>query len=130
MNSRRSIKLIRLTIISIPLKKIKARVWASQFFEEELYHFGFFSGLKDEIAAAVSLYNPTSLKQTYKLARQIEKSLESQSRMLKPICSLSSSPTLFKPFKSREEPVSSSLPVPQKISDSTKLLSLDQKRAL
>jgi hypothetical protein len=34
---------------------------------------------------AVILYNPTTLKEAYKLARRVEKSLESHSKMLKPL---------------------------------------------
>jgi Ty3 transposon capsid-like protein len=52
----------------INYERVKARVAARQFSDEEYYLLGFISGLKDEIADVVLLYNPTTLKQAYKLA--------------------------------------------------------------
>jgi hypothetical protein len=60
-------------------------VAASQYTDEEYYLLRFLSGLNDEIANAVILYNPTTLKEAYKLARRVGKSLESHSKMLKPL---------------------------------------------
>jgi hypothetical protein len=45
---------------------------------------GFLSGLNEEIANTVTLYNPTTLKQAYKIAKQVEKSLASQVRSKNP----------------------------------------------
>jgi Ty3 transposon capsid-like protein len=58
-------------------ERIKARVVSHQYSEEEYYLLGFLSALKEKIADVVILYNPVTLKQAYKLARQIEKSLHS-----------------------------------------------------
>jgi hypothetical protein len=45
----------------------------------------FLSGLKNEIANAIILYNPLNLKEAYKLTRQKEKkkSLDSKSKLFK-----------------------------------------------
>jgi hypothetical protein len=96
---------------------------------------GFLSGLKEEIADVILLYNPTILKQAYKLSRQIEKSLGSQTRMLKPL-------TKNMPYSSAIVPTKTFKPSTDKSalgandnskaldSNSTKTLTLDQKRAL
>jgi Ty3 transposon capsid-like protein len=62
---------------------LKARVIGKQYSDEEYYLLGFLSGLNKEISDDVILYNPTTLKQAYKLARQIEKSLESHNKVIK-----------------------------------------------
>jgi Ty3 transposon capsid-like protein len=66
-------------------ERIKARVSANKFSEEEFYLLGFLGGLKQEITDAIILHNPTTLKNAYKLARQIEKSLDSQQKLFKPL---------------------------------------------
>jgi Ty3 transposon capsid-like protein len=112
-------------------ERIRARVSARQYSDEEFYVLGFLSGLKDEIANTVLLYNPVTLKHAYKLARQIEKSLSSQTRMLKlSYKQFSSSSFTSLPFKSEKLDITSSdsskpLSVPN-----TKSLTLDQKKSL
>jgi Aspartyl protease len=72
-------------IIINSYERIKARVSANKLSEEEFYLLGFLGGLKEEIADAIILHNPTTLKSAYKLARQIEKSLDSQQKLFKPL---------------------------------------------
>jgi Retroviral aspartyl protease/Ty3 transposon capsid-like protein len=114
-------------------ERIKARITARQFSDEEYYLLGFLSGLKDEIADAVILYNPTTLKQAYKLARQIEKALDSQSRMIKPAAKSFSSTVLpsrsFLPKNDKPLPVTNDvIKTPSPAPNNS--LSLDQKRTL
>jgi hypothetical protein len=81
----------------------------------------------------VLLYIPTTLKQVYKLARQVEKSIDSHNKMFKHLPKPSySSPFQPKTYKSREDPVpfSSSLPTQPIVQNSTKQLTLDQKITL
>jgi Ty3 transposon capsid-like protein len=65
-------------------ERIKARVAANHYTYEQYYLLGFLSGLKDEISDVVILYEPKTLKQAYKLVRQVEHSIESHNHMLKP----------------------------------------------
>jgi Retroviral aspartyl protease/Ty3 transposon capsid-like protein len=114
---------------------IKARVSAKQYIDEEFYHLGLLSGLRDEIAYAVLLYNPQILKQAFKLARQIEKSLDSQIKLFKPTTkffSHASSTPQFKTFKSKEDKTAPNNIEGPKVSESssTTNLTLEQKRTL
>jgi Retroviral aspartyl protease/Retrotransposon gag protein len=129
------------------LGRIKARVISHQYSKEEYYLLGFLSGLKEEIADAVILYNPVTLKHAYKLARQIEKSLHSQSRMRQIEKSLHSQSRMLNPFnkhvlyspvtsnvaqtKPRDDKIGSSLTDNIKITDPiANPLTLEQKRSL
>jgi hypothetical protein len=94
----------------------------------------FLSGLNDEITDVVLLYNQTTLKQAYKLSQQIEKSLNSQSRMnkshVKPFnhtSSLSHRNLKFKDDKIVQGNVENSKPVD---SSTTQPLTIDKKRSL
>jgi Retroviral aspartyl protease/Ty3 transposon capsid-like protein len=114
-------------------ERIKVRVLAKQYAKEEFYLLGFLSGLNEEIADDVLLYSPTTLKQVYKLARQVEKSIDSHNKMFKHLPKPSySSPFQPKTYKSREDPVpsSSSLPTQPIVQNLTKQLTLDQKKTL
>jgi hypothetical protein len=112
---------------------VKTRVAASRYTDEEYYLLGFLNGLKDEIAYFVILYKPTNLKEAYKLARQVERSLESHNRMLRPVVKpYFQNSSHFKTIKSRED---QSVPVPTALNRSTdptnpKPLTLDQKKAM
>jgi Retroviral aspartyl protease len=112
---------------------LRARVSANQYSDEEYYLLGFLSGLKDEISDVVLLYNPTSLKQAYKLARHVECSLDSHNKMLKPLVrhypQQSSFSKNFKPKEDKSASISFDSPNTNDHS-STKALTLDQKRAL
>jgi Retroviral aspartyl protease/Ty3 transposon capsid-like protein len=114
-------------------ERINARVLAKQYAEEEFYLLGFLSGLNEEIADAVLLYSPTTLKQAYILARQVEKSIDSHNKMFKHLPKPSYS-SHFQPktYKSCEDPVpsSSSMPTQPIVQNSTKQLTLDQKKTL
>jgi hypothetical protein len=113
-------------------ERIGARVLSIQYSIEEFYLLGFLSGLKEKVADAVILYDPTALKYVYKLAKQIEKSLESQIKMLRPIVKSFSSPNTsqFRQFKPNDDKlISSSLDEPKQLDSShTAPLTLDQKR--
>jgi Ty3 transposon capsid-like protein/Retroviral aspartyl protease len=112
-------------------ERVKARVLAHQYSPDEFYLLGFLSGLKEEIADAVLLYNPSTLKQAYKLSRQIEKSLESQTKMLRPVFKNFSS-HIFKQNKPREEKseISQSDSVKLPESSNHRSLTLEQKKTL
>jgi hypothetical protein len=43
-------------------ERIKLRVAANQYIDEQYYLLGFLSGLKDEISDAIILYEPKTLK--------------------------------------------------------------------
>jgi Ty3 transposon capsid-like protein len=113
-------------------ERIKARVHSKQFSEEEFYLLGFLSGLKDEITDVVLLYNPTTLKQTYKLAKKIEKALDSQNRMLKPVVKIYTSTVSSKLTQSLlDKPPYVTYSTPKNSESShSKSFSLDQKRTL
>lgn len=51
--------------------------------DEKFHLLGFFNGLKDEIVDALEIQNPTTLKQAFKVATQIEKSQASQEKKTK-----------------------------------------------
>jgi hypothetical protein len=92
----------------------KTRV-ISHHYKEEFYLLGFLSGLKKEVVDAIILYNLTTLKKTYKYARQIEKSLNSQICMLKPTVkalSYSSNSSQTKLFNLVDDKISTNPPSP------------------
>jgi Ty3 transposon capsid-like protein len=116
-------------------ERIKARVLANQYTTETFYLLGFLSGLKEEIVDAIFLYNLLSLKQAYKLARNVEKSLQSQTKMLRPIIrssmSFHSSQNRF--FRTKDHKSDSSSIDSSKLLESStshKTLTLDQKKSL
>jgi Retroviral aspartyl protease len=51
---------------------------AKNYSEDDFYLLRFLSGLKSEIADAIELHTPQTLKQAFQLARQIERSFASQ----------------------------------------------------
>jgi Retroviral aspartyl protease len=90
--------------------------------------------LRDEIADTVILYNPTTLKQAYKLAKQIEKSLESHTKLfksaVKPNYQLPTAPLRI-PKTNTDK--SNSLPsdlITSSEQSTSKPLTIDQKRTL
>jgi Retroviral aspartyl protease len=91
------------------------------------------SGLNEEVSDVVMLYNPTTLKHAYKLARQVEKSIESHNKMLKHMNKTPSQSFLHnKPFKPREEPITLPVSSANRLSDppNNTQLTLEQKKTL
>jgi hypothetical protein len=114
-------------------ERVKARVIVSQYSDEEYYLLGFLSGLNDEIFDAILLYNPTTLKQAYKLTRQLEKSIASHNRMIKNVIKTNTHYSFpSRQFKPREDNTlpSSSFPVQPSDQPDAKQLTLDQNKAL
>jgi hypothetical protein len=90
---------------------------------------------EEEIANTVLLYNPSTLKQAYNLARQIEKSLEGQTKIFRPSTRFDSQLTIAPPIrniKSKDEKSESFPTDTTRITElaPSKTLTIDQKKIL
>jgi hypothetical protein len=129
MNLNGYIKLVRLMTMPRNMKELKPVFLLSVTQKRNIIYWVFVSGLREEIADTVLLYEPTTLKQAIKIAKKVEKSIDSQTRVLrpKPFNSNYSSHVKIKPLDST---ISSSTLQPTVPSDPpTKKLTLDQKRS-
>jgi Ty3 transposon capsid-like protein len=112
-------------------ERIKARALAKCYSTKKFYLLWFLSGLKEEIADAVILYEPTTLKQEIKIAKKVEKSLDNQTRVLKTIAKATIfQSSKFNKVKEPDKPLST--PSPTSITDpsNSKNLTIDQKISL
>jgi hypothetical protein len=116
--------------MNLPKKyeRIKARGPAKYYSDEEFYLLGFLSGLKEEIIDAVILYEPTSLKYAIKITKKVEKTLNSQTKVLRPTLkyALSLPPKLIK-FKDFDKFGSTHVSNSSNDQPSSKTLTVDKK---